>query len=222
MVVWLLTYLSMDGDTNKMALQSIREELKGVLQVTKPEPSGLPFEDPPRLRFSTDLVNNGREKLRADCLVFTGALLEVERLETESEEYLSVTEDFILRSIPTTHSGESFQLKKGDTIYAAYGATNRDSQHWDRPKRFTPNRFIAKGEGGVFKSLQNKLPKKRFGAFQTMSQQADVLCITAALLAFYDFSSLSDGDLRHPGSNIVAGIGVPRDFKAKVTRRPIA
>lgn len=213
MVVWLVIYLFMDGDSNKIALQNIRAELKSVLEVIQPKPTGLPFKDPPRLNFSTD-VSSGLEK---NCPIMQGALLEVQRLETELEEYLTVTEDFVLQS-GSKSIHEQFKMKKDDLIYAAYGATNKDGQYWDRPRRFAPSRFILKGADTAEQlSVENRLPKMRSAQHQML--RADVLCIVAALLAFYDIGSLDDGGLTYPGSNIVAGIGVPKDFKSKVTRR---
>lgn len=214
MVVWLLIYLFMDGDSNKIALQSIKVELKGILEVIPPWPTGLPFEDPPRLKFSTD-VSRGLDK---NCPVLTGALLEVQRLETELEEYLTVTEDIMLQG-GSKSAREQFEMKKDDLVYAAYGATNKDTQYWDRPRRFAPSRFITMGADTVEElSVENRLPKMRSARHQIL--QADVLCIVAALLAFFDIGSLDNDGLKHPGANVVAGVGVPRDVKAKVTRRP--
>jgi len=212
-VIWLLIYLFMDGDSNRIALQSIRVELKSILEVIQPKPTGLPFEDPPRLKFSTDVSGD----LVKNCPVLTGALLEVQRLKTELEEYLTIAEDFVLQS-DSKSATERFEMRKGDRVYAAYGATNKDSRYWDRPRRFAPNRFMSKGAGTVEGVLvENGLPKMRSAQHQIL--QADVLCVVAALLAFFDISSLNGDGLKHPGAKIVAGVGVPADVNAKVTRR---
>ena len=215
MVIWLVLYLSMDGDSNKMALQSINEELKSVVKVVKPEPTGLPIEDAPRLQFSAAVSG----KLN-NCLTLRAALLEIQRLETEAEEYLTVTDDFILQSDETGSGSEKFQLKTGDHIYAAYGATNKDTKFWDRPKRFAPSRYILKEDDDKKETVNNKLPKTRGEHHSVL--RVDVLCIVAALLAFYEIGSLDDGGLKHPSSKIVAGVGVPKEFKCKISRRLVA
>ncbi|KAK5950094.1 hypothetical protein OHC33_008809 [Knufia fluminis] len=218
MVVWMLVHLFGDGDSNGVALHGVREELKSVVQVVKPGPTGLPFEDPPRLQFVDDVGG----KMREGCPTLRGALLEVQRLEMEAEEYLSVMEDFVLRG--DSNSSKKFQLKEGDRIYAAYGATNKDTQYWDRPRRFAPGRFVVKGGQesqevvqGSHEVMQDKLPKTRSGHEARM--QVDVLCIVAALLSFYEIEAVGGGGLKHPGSSIIAGVGVPKDFKAKISRR---
>jgi len=215
MVTWMLIHLFSDEDSNQIALQSIRDESKSIVEVEKPKPTGLPFEDPPRLKFNTDFS----DKTQGAWPNLKSALLEVQRLETEPEEYLTVTNDFVLQGNPTSGASEKFQLKTGDHIYAAYGATNKDSRFWDRPKRFAPKRFILKQDDNAKESVVKRLPRKR--SAHATSLEADVLCIVAALLAFYDISSLDNSGLAHPGTNTVAGIGIPKNATAKVTRRPI-
>lgn len=218
MMVWMLVHLFGDGDSSGVALHGIREEVGRMVRVVKPGPTGLPFEDPPRLEFVDDV--SGR--IWEGCPTLRGALLEVQRLEMEAEEYLSVMEDFVLRG--DSNSSEKFQLKEGDRIYAAYGATNKDTQYWDRPRRFAPGRFVARGgQGpeevvqGSHEVMQDKLPKTRSGHEARM--QVDVLCIVAALLSFYEIEAVGGGGVKHPGSSIVAGVGLPKGFKAKISRR---
>lgn len=204
--IWLLLYLFMSGDENRIALATVREELSKVVEVVKPAPTGLPFEDPPRLKFSKTNIEDA-------CPTLKNALLEVHRLEMEAEKYLNVKDDLVLES-----DLDKFQLEKGDHVYVACGATSKDTQYWDRPRRFVPSRFETnKGQAG------QKMSVPSFMLALSSTAQTEIICLVAALLCFYDFSSaVEDGQLKHPGTKMVAGIGTPKkDMQAKITRREV-
>lgn len=218
-VLWTLIYFFEKNGENKSLLEEVKIEIKKVAKVEKSKPTGLPFEDPPRLKFASKVPND----VEKQCPTLYNALLEVLRLETEPEEYFTVQDNFVLSAdaAPDPNSTkkpallsnvvEKFQLKKGDKVYVPYGATNKDTYYWDRPRRFAPNRYGL--AGGT--RTQPRLPRMRSGyQFASLSES---MCIVIALISFYEFE-----EVKHPGTKIVAGVGVPKgDLKATVSRRKL-
>ena len=227
-VIWTIIYLSMEGDEHKSALNSVQKELKDVVVIRKAPPNGLPFPDPPSMKFN--LVSKYGRAIENQLPVLRATISEVQRLETQLEQYLTVEEDFVLaRSSADDEKenqdgsliagmAEKYQMWEGDQIYVAYGAANKDSQYWDRPQRFVPSRFLARDEPA--KGANAIAMSRGFGLEAT----EEIMLIVVALLSSFDFSSIEgDKGLNHPGTTFVAGVGVPkRDISVRVTRRPIA
>lgn len=220
-IVWVLMHLFEKESENGAVLEQVRTEIKKVVKAVKPAPSGLPFEDPPRLEFAGQV---GHEELEKQCPTLYGAILEVLRLETEPEAYLMVDKDFILTADATpdptstkkpallSNVVERTQLVRGDCIYAAYGAVYRDASYWDRPRRFAPKRY-ASADGAT--TTQARLPKNALA--NHFNGESLCMYIIMALLSLYELQNV-----KHPGSRIVAGVGVPKgDLKATITRRKI-
>ncbi|KAK5088398.1 hypothetical protein LTR05_002616 [Lithohypha guttulata] len=224
LVVWMIIYLFMKGEEYATTLTAVKEEITAIVRVEKPPPSGLPFQEPPRLKFKTEIVHLLAEK----CPMLTATLSEVQRLEAEYEDYFVVEKDFVLKATTDdkqdSTAGESkkrggkFELWQGDRVYAAYGATNKDPQYWDRPRRFVPSRFMSKSEAetdtsiAVWKSLPSRGGLGEVGG--------ELLLITAALLLFFEFTSMDGSGLSHPGCTIVAGMATPvRTVTGKIQRR---
>lgn len=218
MTLWALVYLFGQDGENKSVLEEIKLEIKKAVEVVKPKPTGLPFEDPPRLKFVTSKEPTDIEK---QCPTLYNSLLEILRLETEQEQYLVTQDDFVLSAdaAPDPNSTkkpallsnvvEKFQLRKGDKIYVPFGANNRDAYYWDRPRRFAPNRYKLAG------GTHPRLSRTRWG-FETTSL-SESMCILIALLSFYEFENI-----KHPGRRIVAGAGVPKGtLRATISRRKL-
>lgn len=220
-VIWTLIHLFGQDGQNQSILAEVRTEIKNMLQILQPQSSGMPFEDPPRLAFGTTEEQNELGKM---CPKLYGSVLEVLRLRTEPEEYILVEEDVVLSADAPPDPGstkkpalisnvvEKYQLKKGDNIYAAYGATNNDTYYWDRPRRFAPNRYgLMDGNQGV----GMKQPKMR--STHQFDCVPETAFIVMGLLSLYDFEIQGQ-----PSSKVVAGIRIPNsNLKGKVSRRKL-
>lgn len=197
LVVWVVVYLFKDGQEYTATLVAVRDEIKKLVQVEQPQPSGLSFQESPKLAFKLRALRGNN--VRNLCPTLAATTSEVRRLETEFEKYLVMEQDYLLYSQDLKASAsttkERYQLLRGDYIYAAEGAANKDQQRWDRPRRFVPGRFLSskrKGDGS----------EDHVDIFF----EKEVALLVAALLCFYSFTDNGGIGFSHPSSNLDAGI----------------
>lgn len=228
LVVWML--LELFKKENGPLLRSVRQEVTSLLQVTKGDFTGLPFEDPPKLRFKRD---EGKGTFVGErCPTLQAVLRETSRLRTWSEEYMQAYSDFVIE-VDGAESGrddtrsnqpkEVFQLRKGEHLYIARGVSGHDPRLWDQPERF---------DAGRFKLIKNSTPGSDIGkassgqslvtGVHNFQNGDEIAYIVAAIVSLYDLETLDGGGLNEPRSTIIAGMVVSRGaITVKISRRPL-
>ena len=228
LVLWML--LELFKMENGSLFQSVRQEVTSLLQVTKGEVTGLPFEDPPKLRFER---KEGKGSLVGErCPILQAVLQETSRLRTWSEQYVEAYGDFVIEvdsaeserdDVRSSRPKEVFQIRNGEHLYIARGVVGHDLRLWDQPERF---------DAGRLKLMKNSKPESDIGELRSSQHMVtqghnfqigeEIAYLVAAIVALYDLETLDGGGLDEPSSTTIAGMVIPRAaLRVKISRRPL-
>lgn len=198
--VWVIIYLSSREAESTGDTELCLDEIKQFVKVVKPPPSGLPYEDPPQLKFNN--TSKLGSEFEAKCPVISSTVKDALKFTTQSLVEFRATMGKILSPDTTAEDKpkHKFEIKQGDHILSGI-------------KYATPGDLAALGKG------ENKLNPD-------IEHEERVWVLLAALLSLYKFDSdsgISSVSSISSSSHGFSSITEPyRNMQASISRRAIA
>lgn len=197
-ILWVLIYSMKSKERSVDVMDTIRKEIKHVVKVIKPPPSGLPFEDPPQLLFGK--FHRDDFELRAICPGLASILDRVVKQEAEPLRGFEVVADSnvdVSQSIEAK-SNVRFALKQGDRVLSGF-------------------RYAAPGNIDALVGRKNKNELD-------ITDTQRVWIVSTVLISLYDFELLNNSVLpKLSGSN--SGFSSitesSRDLQVKICRQSL-
>lgn len=230
---WLLLRLHQQECSNDR--DACREEVKVLLQVTGPRKFNSMFSEPPKLEYKDEMIRMIRHE-NEKMTTLDAALLEVIRLDTEVEDWYDALDNIVLTEQVggiETKSGSKVRrhlVKKGETVYLAVGASNRDEVLWTADAgKFCPQRWLTMQSTDLENKQEDVGPVPRELAMESVRQQAQrvstrgATLLATALLSLFEIRPARDVDnLQSRWTTIVAGARLSRrNIRVKVIRRDL-
>lgn len=197
-ILWVLIYSMKSKEQCVDVMDIIRKEIKQVVKVIKPPPSGLPFEDPPQLLFGK--FHRDDFELRAECPRLASIVDRVVKQEAEPLREFEVIADNNV-NVGQRIEGKSnvrFALKQGDRVLSGF-------------------RYTAPGS---IEALVGRKKKDELGITDTQR----VWIVLTVLISLYDFELLNNSvppKLSGSNSGFSSITESRRDLQVKICRQSL-
>lgn len=197
-ILWVLIYSMKSKEQCVDVMDIIRKEIKQVVKVIKPPPSGLPFEDPPQLLFGK--FHRDDFELRAECPRLASIVNRVVKQEAEPLREFEVIADNNV-TVGQRIEGKSnvrFALKQGDRVLSGL-------------------RYTAPGS---IEALVGRKKKDELGITNTQR----VWIVLTVLISLYDFELLNNSvppKLSGSNSGFSSVTESRRDLQVKICRQSL-